>query len=94
MVAEDFTAEEAAPTGAEEDLEVEDFTEEVRSGAAGFTAGADSVAEWDSAAAPGSVVDWDFVEERLAAAFAVTGSAAAGACADAVGAGVGIGDGA
>jgi hypothetical protein len=78
-------------------MAVEDFTEVVGSTvAAGFMAGADSEAEWDSAAAVGFVAarsaeEWTFAEgqdfavERSAAAFAVTASAAAGAGADGVG---------
>ena len=74
---------------------VEDFMAEVASTVA---AGAASEAEWDSAAAAGFVAarsaeerdfaeGQDFAVERLAAAFAVTASAAAGAGEDAVGVG-------
>src|SRR6267142_34174 len=99
MAAVDSTAVEAASMAEAVSTAVEDFMAEVASTvAAGFAAGAASEAEWDSAAAAGFVAarsaeerdfaeGQDFAVERLAAAFAVTASAAAGAGEDAVGVG-------
>jgi hypothetical protein len=93
MAVEAGSIAEAVPTA------VEDFTEVVGSTVeAGFTAGAASEAELDSAAAARFAEERDFAEgqdfavEGSAAAFAETASAVAGAGADGVGVGeVGIG---
>jgi hypothetical protein len=95
MAVEDFTEVEAGSMVEAVRTAVEDFTEVVGSTAAdfmaaGFVAGAASVAEWDLAAAAGFVAarsaeERDFAVEGSAAAFAVTASTAAGAGADGVG---------